>query len=991
MEHALIVTSPGLDDLCVRFIINLPQEELESVERICFQVEEAQWFYEDFIRPLDPDLPSLNLRNFCLRIFQHCPLLSQFSSYHHSTAFSEFLAYKTRVPVRGAIMLNHDMDAVVLVKGWKKGANWSFPRGKINKDEPDLGCAIREVYEETGYDIHEAGLVTNNEDVKFIEITMREQHMRLYVFRDVPMESYFEPKTRKEISKVQWYKLSDLPTLKKGRNQQEGKGDDLANNANKFYMVAPFLNPLKKWITQQKKLDKQKENGQAQMTVSSITHDPDELLAASQTAAPVPNNHVNEMERLLTGLRQSGQIAGRASTSELTEPFPVIIKASISTAPPVQPLFEPSQPSFKRPTVPTASVVGRRKSDALLALLKGEAVAGQAQVPQTPMEQIIEHPAMPPSPKHHHAPSERDRVPTIMSPTKPPSDHVVPTGVLPQPLNQPTTILAPQGNHTSSKLSSKQPFNPSSSAPPLQQPYPPQVTKPRTAQADPITLAPYHRLGDRTVAQASHTSGIPSLIPAANKLPPPKLTSHSSALLNLFRSEQRLEAPSTTPVRVPESVESPKPVTQGPTTYADNGGQSSGDGVSAAAGHRLPPNSLTSTIRMPGMTNKTDLRPGMSESDPNKLTTNPELFIPPKQEEAYASDLKVQAAMAALHLSPSAAPTSVDGSTPSRTTHQAALLDLFRKPSSPPAEVSKAAKPSLEPPPIPFELSALPSPGHSREPSGVTQPPQVRPMGDQSHVLPMSQPKHTKAVLAPRKSPVSATVNGPLNVPQFDMLLKKPSENASIAQNGVSKDTPKLPLRILSRSAQYQSPSVSAPKSTQTDIMTAAPPDVNLSTPPPPVEITPKAQQQPQTLRRPPHLKPSEVDSILSPIEPLPSPKHSLGSGKQAQYQKQSLLSLFNTPPPVMRPTAVGPEALVSPPPFGSASQFSFEEGKKQIREAIPLAGLERKRMNSLASTVGEGGGSMSSGRQTPRTITTPSERSFLLGYLEGVARGEKR
>src|SRR5438046_6304642 len=88
----------GLDDLCVRFIINLPREELESVERICFQVEEAQWFYEDFIRPLDPNLPSLTLRAFALRIFQHCPLMSQWSHYHHSTAFSEFLAYQTPVP-----------------------------------------------------------------------------------------------------------------------------------------------------------------------------------------------------------------------------------------------------------------------------------------------------------------------------------------------------------------------------------------------------------------------------------------------------------------------------------------------------------------------------------------------------------------------------------------------------------------------------------------------------------------------------------------------------------------------------------------------------------------------------------------------------------------------------------------------------------------------------------------------------------------------------
>lgn len=170
------------------------------MERICFQVEEAQWFYEDFIRPLDPSLPSMNLRNFCLRIFQHCPLLSAFSQYHHSAAFSEFLAYKTRVPVRGAIMLNDAMDQVVLVKGWKKSAAWSFPRGKINKDEKDLDCAIREVYEETGYDLRTEGMVGEGQEAKSIEVTMREQHMKLFVFRGIPMDAYFEPRTRKEIS-----------------------------------------------------------------------------------------------------------------------------------------------------------------------------------------------------------------------------------------------------------------------------------------------------------------------------------------------------------------------------------------------------------------------------------------------------------------------------------------------------------------------------------------------------------------------------------------------------------------------------------------------------------------------------------------------------------------------------------------------------------------------------------------------------------------------
>ncbi|KAL8371427.1 hypothetical protein RB595_001298 [Gaeumannomyces hyphopodioides] len=262
-----------LDDLCVRFIINLPAEDLSSVARICFQVEEAQWFYEDFIRPLDPTLPSMTLRGFCLKIFQHCPLLASFPVENHMRAFEEFLQYKTRVPVRGAIMLNEAMDSTVLVKGWKKGANWSFPRGKINKDEDDLDCAIREVYEETGFDIKAAGLVPRDDQVKFIEINMREQQLRLYVFRNVPMDTYFEPKTRKEISKIEWYKLSELPAFrKKGANHR----DDVAaaNNANKFYMVAPFLVPLKKWVVQQKKRDGRLQPGVPGLAAQPIHEEP---------------------------------------------------------------------------------------------------------------------------------------------------------------------------------------------------------------------------------------------------------------------------------------------------------------------------------------------------------------------------------------------------------------------------------------------------------------------------------------------------------------------------------------------------------------------------------------------------------------------------------------------------------------------------------------------------------------------------------------------
>ena len=151
------------------------------------------------------------------------------------------------------------MDQVVLVKGWKKSATWSFPRGKINKDEPDLDCAIREVYEETGYNLKEASHIADDQD--FLETTIRAQHVKLYIFPEVPMNTHFEPRTRKEISEIEWCKLSELPAMKRQERKQEGRGEDLAINAKRFYMVAPFMADLKRWIAKQKNVKRFNSSG----------------------------------------------------------------------------------------------------------------------------------------------------------------------------------------------------------------------------------------------------------------------------------------------------------------------------------------------------------------------------------------------------------------------------------------------------------------------------------------------------------------------------------------------------------------------------------------------------------------------------------------------------------------------------------------------------------------------------------------------------------
>ncbi|KAG0343117.1 mRNA-decapping enzyme subunit 2 [Podila humilis] len=255
-----------LDDLSSRFIINVPDEELASVERICFQIEQAHWFYEDFVREQNSSLPSFSLKNFSAKFFQHCPLLHEWAN-EHETAFANFMEYKFRVPVCGAIILNESMDKCILVKGWAARSGWGFPKGKINKDEQDVLCAAREVWEETGFDI-----TPFIQEDDFVEQTMKDQRVRLYIIKGVPETTVFEPQTRKEISKIEWHRLTDLPTMRpkhadrgphSGRESGSERPNSNSKNPSRYYMVIPFVQKLKHWITTQRKLAKRKGSGQA--------------------------------------------------------------------------------------------------------------------------------------------------------------------------------------------------------------------------------------------------------------------------------------------------------------------------------------------------------------------------------------------------------------------------------------------------------------------------------------------------------------------------------------------------------------------------------------------------------------------------------------------------------------------------------------------------------------------------------------------------------
>jgi 8-oxo-dGTP pyrophosphatase MutT (NUDIX family) len=200
-----------------------------------FSIEQAHWHYEDFLRKKN-GLQKYSLERFVELIFHHCPPLQAYAS-DVASIYKDFKTYKSGVPVCGCILLNSRLTKVVLVLGYGS-KSWSFPRGKINKDEQPSACALREVLEETGYDAS-ANLLLD----EYIDFTNRKQAIRLYLCPDVAEDTVFETRTRNEIRQIKWFKVSQLPMSYEASKQP---------GLNLFSVPPVLVSQLRSWIKKRK-------------------------------------------------------------------------------------------------------------------------------------------------------------------------------------------------------------------------------------------------------------------------------------------------------------------------------------------------------------------------------------------------------------------------------------------------------------------------------------------------------------------------------------------------------------------------------------------------------------------------------------------------------------------------------------------------------------------------------------------------------------------
>lgn len=178
------------------------------------------------------------MKQFTHIIFEHVPFLHPHLP-NLDKILEDWKQYKLSVPTYGAILISENLKSVLLVQSYFAKSSWGFPKGKINEHEDPEHCAIREVYEETGYDCSK-GIKAND----YIELIINFQYTRLYLVTGVPLDTKFQPRTRNEIKCCEWFPVEFLPTNK---YQVEAK-TNLGIGPNSFFMILPFIKQLKRWL-----------------------------------------------------------------------------------------------------------------------------------------------------------------------------------------------------------------------------------------------------------------------------------------------------------------------------------------------------------------------------------------------------------------------------------------------------------------------------------------------------------------------------------------------------------------------------------------------------------------------------------------------------------------------------------------------------------------------------------------------------------------------
>lgn len=228
-----------VEELDERFIIGLEAKVLTDSKLIFFKIQKAFWYYKDHFERLikDRKIPSMPLDMFGQLLIEESKILSHIYPHNQrEQKYREWLEYLRRVPRLGAICLNPSAEKVLMIQPYGRNRKcMQFPRGKLHAGEEHAHAAAREVWEECGIRIENI-MDPNLWFEAYIDQTLH----KLYVVFPVMEELVPSIQCNKEIEKISWVSVNDLP----------GWSSKVSYDDRGFFGVAPFVSELKAFVKQ---------------------------------------------------------------------------------------------------------------------------------------------------------------------------------------------------------------------------------------------------------------------------------------------------------------------------------------------------------------------------------------------------------------------------------------------------------------------------------------------------------------------------------------------------------------------------------------------------------------------------------------------------------------------------------------------------------------------------------------------------------------------
>jgi mRNA-decapping enzyme subunit 2 len=217
-----------------KFMLKMTEEEKRDMNKVCNNIQLLYWsLYDSDYRHLLVSLKIPDFKRFVRYIFERDGVLRS-QVLNVNAIYNKWQRRRAAIKTYGCILINETCDKVVLVQVVGGESRWSFPKGKIEENETEIECAVREVNEETGYNC-ESSIDAN----KWIEHSgKRKKYCKLFIIYGVDEKFKFEPKVKYEILDLKWHSISDI--LYK-------------SNSVEYCLVQPFMKELLLLINRKRK------------------------------------------------------------------------------------------------------------------------------------------------------------------------------------------------------------------------------------------------------------------------------------------------------------------------------------------------------------------------------------------------------------------------------------------------------------------------------------------------------------------------------------------------------------------------------------------------------------------------------------------------------------------------------------------------------------------------------------------------------------------